>query len=158
MSSKPDWVVAAEKKALPEPFIERLHASDSVTEEEKEKIVDAVKVAADVSDPRIPPSAGLVDLPPDELPVVGVHYVTWGDGSLSMTKKYPVLRGASTTERDYVVRMGEEAQYLVDHGLKDPHVGRGEFIDNIPRTRRERAEQYARWRYRGYLAQEIRSL
>lgn len=148
--SKPEWIERAQAKALPEEFVERLEASKTVSEEEKLKIVDAVRVAADIADPRIPPSEGLVELPPNEKPVAGMHFVIWGHGSLSMTEPYPVLKVAHTTERNYVTRMGDEARYLVEQGLKNPlHREQG---------RADRAEQYARWRYRGYVAGEVASL
>lgn len=141
----PEWKRRAQKKNFPSEFVERLDESTTVTEAEKEKIVDSL---ADIPE--------LVELPPNAQPVTGIHYVMWGHGSLSMTDRYPVLRSITITESEYVTRMGEEAQTIVDRGLKDPDPGPG--LSDVPKSRRLRAEAYARWRYRGYLAREVASL
>lgn len=46
------WVAEAQRKGLPEEFIERLEASDGVTEAEKARIVASVDTAADLAERR----------------------------------------------------------------------------------------------------------
>ena len=47
--SSPEWMKEAEAKGLPEEFLERLEASDGVTEVEKARIVASVSTAEELS-------------------------------------------------------------------------------------------------------------
>ena len=62
-------------------------------------------------------------------------------------KLWPVVRKRFVSEDEYAAEEAEIARGLIAKGLKDTD-GR----------RVERASNYARWRYRGWLAGEIRSL
>lgn len=153
------WRAKAKAKALPQHFVNRLEASDTVSEEEKERIVDALKVGMDVPEgPAGKTPTTLVELPPSELPTIGLHYVLWGPGTLSMSEPHPVLRSVLLTEERYVQEARLHVDELVSGGLKDPDPGKKLGMDNVPSSRRERAAAYARWRYRGYLAREITGL
>lgn len=93
---------------------------------------------------------GLDKLKPSELPVPGQHSVVWGSDYLDDIKVRPVKRAATISEDAYASRMRMEAEFLVKAGIKDPlHRGKG---------RADRAEDYARWRYKGYVAGEVRGL
>lgn len=96
---------------------------------------------------------GLQKLRPDEIPVPGQHFVVWGSKLLDDIIPRPVRLTASVTENQHALEAGAHAQALVDGGLKDPHGG-----TKYPRTRKERAEAYARWRYKGFLAGEVSGL
>jgi hypothetical protein len=62
-------------------------------------------------------------------------------------KRWPVLRSHSLSEDEYVDMEARHTRDAIQRGLKDPD---GKRV--------ERSEKYARWRYRGYQAGEIRSL
>ena len=47
--SSPEWMKEAEEKGLPEDFVERLAASDGVTEAEKARIVSSVDTASELA-------------------------------------------------------------------------------------------------------------
>lgn len=134
----------------------------NLSTEEKAKLEAVVKSGSEIDPvPRVPDAPDIDAevkvklrlLREDEIPTPGIHYVLWGHGSLGMTDEYPVLKSANLNEIAYVTRMGLEAEELVEGGLKDPTPGAG-----YPKTRRLRAEMYARWRYRGYITGEVASL
>ena len=62
-------------------------------------------------------------------------------------KLWPAVHTQYVTEDEYAEAEGRITQGLLDRGLKDPD---GKRV--------ERAVRYARWRYRGWLVGEIRSL
>lgn len=76
--------------------------------------------------------AALRLLRPDELPVVGSHYVVWGEPAMPL----PVVVGSFRVSEDEYASLVEGSSEL----------------------RRERAEAYARWRYRGFLAGQVSGL
>lgn len=113
---------------------------------------------------------GLQLLGPDELPVVGQHYVVWGSAHLDDIKARPVKKTSRLTENQHAQTEVIHTQLLISLGLKnpkvwtDPKTGKplldsereqpgAELWDRVKRT-----EHYARWHYRGYLVKEIASL
>jgi hypothetical protein len=62
-------------------------------------------------------------------------------------KLWPVVRQRFVSEDEYAADEAEIAKHMIAHGVKDPD---GKRV--------QRATNYARWRYRGWLAGEIRSL
>ncbi len=93
---------------------------------------------------------GLAELNHNDIPEVGKHFVVWGSKLLDDVQPRPVTRTAYVSERVYAGHMREVAERLVKEGIKDPlHRGKG---------RADRAEDYARWRYKGYVCGEVASL
>jgi hypothetical protein len=136
--SKPEWIPEDAN-----PNEERLI---------REHIVKGSDLAATSTVPDSLP--GLIQLRPDERPAIGVHFVVWGSVLLNDIRERPVKRSA-VSEDEYARKMRSETEWLVTQGLKDPD-------PNIPmkyaRSRTERAEQYARWRYKGFVCGEVHSL
>lgn len=82
----------------------------------------------------LPPGAKLELLRPNEVPVPGQHYIVWGQPAMPM----PVLIGS----------------YRVS---EDEHVRTSAHVSGDP-VRDARAEAYARWRFKGYLAGQVDGL
>lgn len=96
----------------------------------------------------------LVELRPNERPVSGRHFVTWGSVLLNDIRERPVKRQA-VSEDEYALKMRRNTERLVASGVKDPDPN---LDDKYPRKRADRAEQYARWRYKGFVCGEVASL
>lgn len=114
--------------------------------------------------------ANLSELRPDEVPIVGKHFVVWGSVYLSDIRPRPVKKAVKMTEDEHAIREVEHTKVLLSYGLKNPK----EWTD--PSTRKplmdserdqpgavqwdriDRTEHYARWRYRGYVCGEVVSL
>ena len=121
--------------------------------EVKTKIPDA----PDISDPPekakegiIESAVGLIELGPDEIPTPGRHFVVWGSDYLDDIRRRPVKRSAPVTENEHAKREIAHTKRLLEYGLKNPKY---KGLDRVGRT-----EQYARWRYRGYVCGEVASL
>ena len=93
---------------------------------------------------------GRTELGRNELPHASRHFVVWGSKLLDDIRSRPVKKVVDVTEDQYAARMRSEAQQLVDQGLKNPVWKE--------KNRMERAEEYARWRYKGHVAGEVQSL
>jgi len=137
---------------MPRP--EWIHEDATPDEEEllREHVVSGRDVEMTVDVPDSLPA--LVELPPNERPKVGVHFVTWGSVLLNDIKERPVKRTA-VSEDDYARRMRKYTERLVAGGGKDPDPN---LDSKYLRSRADRAEQYARWRYKGFVCGEIASL
>lgn len=156
--SESKWISKAKAKDLPDTFIDGLSTS-GMSDVDKERVVDEIEVepgllSAPAAIPDLP-NGILVELRPDELPVIGRHFVVWGSEFLNDIRERPVRRTSQEVENVYAWRIRDEAQQLVDMGLKDPDP---RLPDRYPRHRCDRAEKYARWRYRGFVAGEIAGL
>ena len=129
---------------------------DNVTSDEEELLREHVVTGRDVEETlNVPDSLpALVELPPSERPKVGVHFVTWGSVLLNDIKERPVKRTA-VSEDDYARRMRKHTERLVAGGVKDPDPN---LDSKYLRARADRAEQYARWRYKGFVCGEVASL
>lgn len=102
----------------------------------QESVVTGGEVAEDLDqnvDVDALASVNLHLLGPDEVPVVGEHYVVWGDPALPLV----VVRGA------YAVSENEHVR-LTATGTNP--------------LRQDRAEAYARWRYKGYVSGQVNGL
>jgi hypothetical protein len=124
-----------------EEILEELPALGPLSDEENQAMEEMlsppeiVKGAIAIAD--LEPGSSLELLQPNEVPVVGRHYVTF-EG-----RPMPVLLGQyKRSEEDHVLR---SASAVV--GLKDPDG-----------KRFERAKAYASWRYKGYLCGEVSGL
>jgi hypothetical protein len=100
------------------------------------------------------PDAEGKELRPSELPVPGVHYVEW-EG-----KEWAVARRASVTEEQYVrTEVEGTVRYVKTYAIRDKRLNaKGEYVTADPKLRLQRTAEYARWRYRGYLAGGVESL
>lgn len=135
------WKEKAQKKSFPPEFIERLEASETVTETEKEKIVDSLRVASDIPIPKPPPKpvpskaapvisdaekpdtvgvSGLALLRANEIPVAGQHKVVWGSAHLDDIWERPVRKTYPLTEDEHAEREIEHTKVLLRRGLKNP--------------------------------------
>lgn len=93
---------------------------------------------------------GLSELKASEIPHAGQHFVVWGSKLLDDIYARPVTRTSHLTEDAYAARMRSDAKRLIELGIKNPlHKGQ---------DRDDRAETYARWRYKGYVCGEVFSL
>ncbi len=113
---------------------------------------------------------GLAQLRPDELPNPAKHYVIWGSAHLDDIGPRRVRRSCPVTEDVHADREVEHTKTLLAHGLKNPKVWtdpktRKPLMDSEkdqPGTeqwdRVKRTEEYARWRYKGYVCGEVASL
>jgi hypothetical protein len=125
---------------VPGPLVVPEDAAPPLTDEEyqamQESVVTGGEVAEDLDqevDVDALASAHLRLLGPDEVPVVGTHYVVWGEPAMPMV----VVRGAyAVSENDHV--------RLTAVGT-DP-------------VRQGRAEAYARWRYKGFVSGQVSGL
>jgi len=136
--SKPEWI--------PE---------DATPDEEeliREHVVRGSDIEAIKSVPNSLPELAL--LKPNERPVVGNHFVVWGSVLLNDIRERPVKRRA-VSEDEYALKMRREAEELVKRGLKDPDPNMDSKYD---RSRADRAEKHARWRYKGFVCGEVASL
>jgi hypothetical protein len=108
--------------------------SDEEHQAMQEMVVPASEVLADLGVPEEPDLTGssLRLLKDDEVPVVGQHYVIWGDPA----KPLPVVVGSYRVS-------------LEDHIATVPE---GEAPRDV------RAMLYASWRYKGYLAGQVSGL
>jgi hypothetical protein len=175
---------------IPDPLEPNLDilGGDHLTDEEKDLLARKVVRGSDVDPiPKIPDAPdvsgapksktpgtyknrieGLTQLQPDELPVVGRHFVIWGSAHLDDVKARPVKRAYLITEEAHAAREVEHTKVLLNHGLKNPvewtnpRTGAPGVDPSTPGAERwdrvRRTEHYARWRYRGYLAGEVASL
>lgn len=92
----------------------------------------------------------LAKLGPNELPVVGKHYVLWGSSLMNDLRGRPVTVKAHVTLNEYVAAAVEHTQLLVGEGLKNPMF---QDKDRIERTRLN-----AKWRYLGFICGQIDAL
>ena len=128
---------------------------DATPDEERllrEHVVKGSDIDAIRSVPDVMPQ--LVELRPAERPTVGVHFVTWGSVLLNDIKERPVKRHA-VSEDEYARKMRGEAEELVRRGVKDPDPN---LDSKYLRSRADRAEKHARWRYKGFVCGEVASL
>ena len=124
------------------------------------KIPDAPDISPAPRDTEAAPDeevTGLTELKPTERSVVGQHFVIWGSLAFSDIRERPVKRHA-VSEDEYAAKMRRETEWLVANGLKDPDPEKLYGKSDVLRHRADRAEQYARWRYRGFVCGEVASL
>lgn len=162
MSPKPDWIPEDATRA--EEELLRKKVSVGPPKDLKIRVPDSPDIAPE------PETAGerpLALLRPDELPVVGRHFVVWGSVLLDDIRERPVRKASRSTEDEYARQMVAEAHKLVDMGLKNPRVRtdpktRKALMDSEDGgevwDRMDRANAYARWRYQGYVCGEVHSL
>jgi hypothetical protein len=107
--------------------------TDEEFQEMQESLVTAAEVAEELGVPEEPDLTGssLRLLRDDEVPVVGTHYVVWGDPA----KPMPVVVGS------YAVPLKQHISGLTGTEPKDV-----------------RAMLYASWRYKGYLCGQVNGL
>lgn len=165
----PEWMKKAEQKDLPPKFVERLEASESVTEEEKQKIIESVQLARDIEPPDEPPH-DLTDESIGDLSLAEEQAIRDRFGYSSSETRTKAERDAAAanmlayakkqfgleaapmvTEEDYVANEVEITRRQMQAGqLKEV------IVDGVGRL--ERCEAYARWRYKGFMAGEVASL
>ena len=123
---------------VPGPLVTPEDAAPPLTDEEFQAMQESMVTGSEVSeDLGVLPEPDLSGtalrlLRPDEVPMVGTHYVIWGDPPMP----YPVLVG--------VYAVTENAHVLLASGATE--------------IRQERAEAYSRWRYKGYLCGQVDGL
>lgn len=129
---------------------------DGATPDEERLVREHVVRGSDIEMTADTPSSfpELVELKPSERPTVGVHFVRWGSVLLNDIHERPVKRHA-VSEDEYARKMRKQAEQLVAGGVKDPDPN---MDSKYKRSRADRAEQYARWRYRGFVCGEVASL
>lgn len=92
-------------------------------------------------------------LDPDTLPVPGTHYVEWENAL------WRVKRSSFVTENQYVLMETEETRRMVArYEIHDQVLSGDKYVDMDPGERLQKANEHARWRYRGYLAGQVASL
>ena len=139
--SKPEWI------------------PEDATPDEEQLLREHVVHGSDIQKIRDVPNSfpELVELRPDERPVVGKHFVVWGSAAFGDIHERPVKHHA-VSEDEYARKMRREAEALVAGGVKDPDPAEHLGVEGEPRHRVDRAEKYARWRYKGFVCGEVASL
>jgi hypothetical protein len=122
----------------PRPLGDEANDPGPLTDEENQALEESVVTARDVMEPIQLPELdmGVVNelraLKPDQVPLVGVHYVIY-DG-----RPQPVLRGGYPTSEDEHIRLYP--------------------LGDLDEERRARSARTLRQRYRGYLCGQLDSL
>lgn len=156
-----DWEDRAKKKDLPAKFIERLQASKTVDEAEKERIVEKLVLARDVPPPKKddPPEDPSEDPPtPTEEEALAAGVTTGptrAPGPAEMNARMRAGQPAyepGISEEDYVAREVAITKAQMETGL----IKTNPIVDG--KGRLDRSEAYARWRYRSFMAGEVASL